>query len=362
MTTARAVARIAKAGVYGGVLIALLAPPAHLMADEEETPKVSAGALVYGQYDYELTPLKNIQGKVQNDYNAFDITRAYINVKAKLPGNIQARVTPDVVREAATEPTQTSIFGSLVFRLKYAYLEWDDMTTPKSWIKFGMHQTPWLDFEESINRYRFQGKMFTEREGLIPGSADLGLGYLQTIPGDFGEVNASLANGEGYASSEVNKYKSGQVRVTIRPLPMIDAVKGLRLSYFYSYGEYAQNQLNQLGIGMLSFEYPYLVITGQYLKSRYLSGSAHPIAEGYSLFGEVKSPWGLAAIARVDHIDPNTIVGGDTHARQIYGLAYWMTWKGANVGLLLDDEQVGYEAGAKKPYENRILAQTQVSF
>lgn len=344
---------------YGGVILFLLVTPALLRAEEDETPKVSAGALVYGQYDYELTPYKNIAGSVQNDYNGFDITRAYINIKAKFPGHVQARVTPDVVRDSLTTTTTS---GNLLLRLKYAYLEWDDMTTPKSWIKFGQHQTPWLDYEESINRYRFQGKMFAEREGLIPGSADFGVGYLQTVPGDFGELNASLVNGEGYAAPEVNKYKSGQVRATVRPLPMVDAAKGLRLSYFYSYGEYALNQLNQLGIGMLSYEIPYLVLTAQYLKSRYKSGSALYDAEGYSLFAEARSPWGLAAIARVDHLDPNAAKGGDTHTRQIYGLAYWLTWKGANVGLLLDDEQVNYEGGAQKPYENRILAQTQVSF
>lgn len=355
ITTARALTRVVTAGLYGGILVALLAPPAYLRADEEGAPKVSVGGLFYGQYDYESgTPAK--------DFNSFDITRAYINVKVKLPGNFQARITPDVVRESATEPTQTTLFGSLVYRLKYAYLEWDDMTTPKSWIKFGLHQTPWLDFEEGINRYRFQGKMVAEREGLIPGSADFGVGYLQTIPGDFGEVNASLVNGEGYASPEANKYKSGQARVTIRPIPMVDDAKGLRLSYFYDYGEYAQNQLKQLGIGMLSYENEYVVFTGQYLKSRYKSGTTLLVAEGYSLFAEARSPWGWAAIARVDHIDPNADKGGDTHTRQIYGLAYWLAWKGANVGLLLDDEQVSYEAGAKKPYENRILAQTQVFF
>ena len=37
-----------------------------------------------------------------------------------------------------------------------------------------MHETPWLTFEESTNRYRVQGPMFAEREGLIPGPSDVG--------------------------------------------------------------------------------------------------------------------------------------------------------------------------------------------
>ena len=40
---------------------------------------------------------------------------------------------------------------------------------------FGLHETPWLTFEESVNRYRVIGPFFAERLGLIPGPTDLGV-------------------------------------------------------------------------------------------------------------------------------------------------------------------------------------------
>ena len=33
-----------------------------------------------------------------------------------------------------------------------------------SWVRLGIQQTPWVDFEESVYRYRFQGPIFTDRE------------------------------------------------------------------------------------------------------------------------------------------------------------------------------------------------------
>ena len=55
---------------------------------------------------------------------------------------------------------------SLVYRLKYAYAQVniDDWMTKGSWVRLGMQQTPWVDFEETVYRYRFQGPTFLDRE------------------------------------------------------------------------------------------------------------------------------------------------------------------------------------------------------
>ena len=123
------------------------------------------------------------------------------------------RFTPDIRRV-----TDGSLAGSLIVRVKYAFAQIDNIG-PRSWIRLGAHQTPWLDFEESINRYRVQGTMFAEREGLIPGSSDFGASYFAQLPGGYGEFHAGVYNGEGYAQPELNKYKSVQGRLTVRPLP-----------------------------------------------------------------------------------------------------------------------------------------------
>ena len=166
-------------------------PPA---SAEPDYPIVRVGGLSYLQYDAEL---KNRSG-----YNTFDVTRAYLNINAQVAKNIRFRFTPDIRRV-----NDSSLAGSLVVRVKYAYAQIDNVG-PRSWIRMGAHQTPWLDFEESINRYRVQGTMFSEREGLIPGSSDFGVSYFASLPAGYGEFHVGVYNGEGYAQPEVNKYKS----------------------------------------------------------------------------------------------------------------------------------------------------------
>ena len=51
----------------------------------------------------------------------------------------------------------------------------DVKVTPGVSIMFGLHEMPWLAFEESVNRYRVIGPFFSERLGLIPGPTDLGV-------------------------------------------------------------------------------------------------------------------------------------------------------------------------------------------
>ena len=44
-----------------------------------------------------------------------------------------------------------------------------------------MQQTPFIDYTEGIYRYRFQGTIFTEREGYMT-SSDFGVSFHSTLP------------------------------------------------------------------------------------------------------------------------------------------------------------------------------------
>src|SRR5438093_5104194 len=209
-------------------------PPAAQPPPEPQYPVVTVGTLTYLQYDAEL--------KNRDDFNAFDVTRGYINILGEVAKNVRFRITPDVKRI-----TDGSLAGSLTFRIKYAYAELDNVLGEKSWLRFGVHQTPWLDFEESINRYRVQGMMFSEREPVIPGSADFGIGYFVPLPASYGEINVGVYNGEGYTKAENNKFKSLQGRGTLRPFPNGPVAKGLRLSGFYDYGWYSADHPRRHG-------------------------------------------------------------------------------------------------------------------
>lgn len=312
--------------------------------------------LSYLQYDAEL---ENRSG-----YNTFDVTRAYLNINAQVSKNVRFRFTPDIRRV-----TDGSMAGSLIVRVKYAFAQIDNIG-PRSWIRLGAHQTPWLDFEESINRYRVQGTMFAEREGLIPGSSDFGASYFAQLPGGYGEFHAGVYNGEGYAQPELNKYKSVQGRLTVRPLPNAGTiVKAFRVSGFYNAGWYADDRPRRLGIVMGSFEHPHLVATLEGLKATEnpIGPAAGAVSRdidrsGWSLFLEPRQgASGLAGIFRYDAFDPDHDIAGVEQSRVIAGGAYWFVWPRAKVGAVVTNEQVHYDL-ASRPDENRLLAQMHVEF
>jgi hypothetical protein len=326
-------------------------PPAAATATEPDYPLVRIGVLSYLQYDAEL---RNRDG-----FNNFDVTRAYLNVNAQVARNVRFRFTPDIRRV-----NDGSLAGSLVVRVKYAFAQVDGIT-PRGWIRLGAHQTPWLDFEESINRYRVQGQMFAEREGLIPGSSDFGTSYFTPLPGGYGEVHAGVFNGEGFGQPEANKYKSVQARLTVRPFPTAGVVKGLRVSGFYNAGWYAADRPRRLGIVMASFEHPRLAATIERVKAtENMTTATMPDVDrsGWSVFVEPRQgAAGLAGLLRYDAFDPDTSLPDNAQNRIIGGGAYWFVWPRARLGLVVSGERVRFDSRAR-PGEGRVLVQTHVEF
>ena len=326
--------------------------PAPAATAAPDYPIVRVGMISYLQYNAEL---KNRDG-----LNAFDVTRGYLNVNAQVSPNVRFRFTPDVRRV-----TDGSMAGSLAVRVKYAFAQFDNVLNARSWIRFGLHQSPWLDFEESVNRYRVQGPVFPEREGLIPGSADFGVSYFTPLPKNYGEVHVGVYNGEGFIQTDPNKYKSVQGRFTLRPLPNRGLANGLRVSLFYNAGWYAANRPRRLGIAMGSYEHPRLVATIAHVWATENPLTAAPKdvdRQGWSMFLEPRQgPAGLAGIFRYDAFDPDTAVGDNAQGRVITGGAYWFVWSRSRLGLVATNEQVHYDNPAR-PDDNRFLFQTHVEF
>lgn len=328
------------------------APATPATPAEPDYPIIRIGVLSYVQYDAEL--------RNRDAFNVFDLTRGYININGQLSKNVRFRLTPDVRRIA-----DSSLAGTLVLRVKYAFVELDNVKAARSWVRFGAHQTPWLDFEESIDRYRVQGTMFSEREGLIPGSSDFGVGYFTPV-GKYVDIQTGVYNGEGYAQTDVNKYKSAQGRLTLRPFADRGIANGFRLSGFYSAGWYAADRPRRLGIVMGSFEQTHLVGTLQYLKATESPSAVAPRdidRHGSSGFLEIRQGMnGWAALARLDLLDSDEALDNNSQRRIIAGGAYWFVWPRSRVGLVVTNEQVHYDAAAARPRENRLLVQTHVEF
>jgi hypothetical protein len=325
-------------------------PPA--TQPQPEYPIIRIGVLSYLQYAAET---ENRDG-----LNSFDVTRAYLNVNGQLASRVRFRFTPDIRRI-----TDGSLAGSLTLRVKYAFGQLDTLGRQGSWGRFGLHQTPWLDFEESINRYRVQGTMFTEREGLIPGSGDFGASYFTPLPGGYGEVHGGVFNGEGFTQAESNKYKSVQARLTVRPFPNRGLAHGLRISGFFNAGWYAADRPRDLGIVMGSFEHRRLVVTLQHVNVTETPSATTPIEidrNGWSMFVEPRQgPSGWAGLVRYDSFEADESVPDSEQQRVIAGGAYWFVWPRSRVGLVATNEHVHYETATRLD-DNRILLQMHFEF
>jgi hypothetical protein len=309
-------------------------------------PNVTFGVVSFLQYVAELHE--------RDGYNAFDVTRGYLNIQARLSDRLRVRFTPDV-----RPTTDASLNSNLALRLEYASL--DAQVTDGVAIMFGLHETPWLTFEESLNRYRVLGPLFAERLELIPGPTDLGASVRATRGRT--EVHLGVYNGEGYGRAEADKYKSVDGRVTLRPFAEGSAAGNVSISGFYQYGWYARDRPRNVAIVMGSYEQPHFVATAQYLSATDNPFVARDVERrGLSFFGEGRQgPTGWAGVAGVDFFDPDASNDSDSRRRYVFGGAHWSQVGRGRLGVVVSLEQVSRTINSQL-LERRLLAQTHVEF
>jgi hypothetical protein len=288
-------------------------------------------------------------------YNAFDVTRGYLNIQANFSPRLRVRFTPDV-----RPTTDAALTRNLALRLEYAMIETD--LTDKTKLGFGLHETPWIAFEQSINRYRVQGPMFAERLGLIPGQTDLGAS-IKTTRWENLEVHAGIYNGEGYGQQEPDRFKSLQGRATYTVYVDEAADTRARISGFYTWGWYALDRPRNVAIAMGSYESPNVVATAQYLQATDNPFVAVDIERrGLSFFGEYRGgPTGWAGFGRLELLDPDASNDNDSQRRLVFGGAHWSTYGQGRLGVVISLEQAVRTVNSER-IENRLLVQTHVEF
>jgi hypothetical protein len=340
-------------------------PAAPPPSGPDDTPSIRLGTTIFVDYTVTAAPKGTDADGNEFTPNAFNVGRAYLNVTGNISHLIAFRVTPDISRETGSG---SSLTGSYTFRLKYAYAQFnlDDWMTRGSWTRFGMQQTPWVDFEEGLYRYRFQGTVFPDREGYLS-SSDVGASLRYTLPGDYGDVHAGVYNGETYSRPEVNDQKGFMVRGSVRPLPGQPRLRGLRVSGFYDADSYIRDGERRRGIVAASFEHPYANAHVEYLAT-----ADRPRASARKLEGHGWSAWvtpksadglGWGGLLRVDHMRPDTTVEA-ARTRTIAGLAYWFPRQGSvSTALLFDFENVSNDDFAPvRPDERRFAVHALVNF
>ncbi len=352
--------------------------PGGTLPPPDDTPSVRVGGTLFVDYTRILEPeVTDTDGDLVT-YDAFNVTRAYINVTGQLNRLVAFRITPDITRETGTG---SSLSGSLTVRLKYGYAQFnlDDWMWRGSHIRFGMIPTPYIEFEDSVYRYRFQGPTLTDREGYLP-SSDLGAAFRTQFPGGYGEVVAGVYSGEGYTRAELNDQKALQVRGTLRPLPGPGPLRGLRVTAFYDYDHYVQDADRRRFVSLTSFEHRYVNAGWVYLDAtdRTSLADARIGSSGQSFWVTPRWPHGallpspatgqvrasLEGLLRFDRLEPNHDIRS-VQERWIGGVAYWprMTNASLSSAILLDYDEVRYRDFAPaRPTEKRITLHVLVSF
>jgi len=339
------------------------APPAAPKPDD--TPSVRVGGVLFADYTYTRSPeAVDADGNTYNP-SQFNVGRSYVNITGNVSHIVNFRFTPDIARETGAG---SSLNGSLTFRVKYAFAQMnlDDWMARGSWVRFGIQQTPLIDFQENVYRYRFQGQVFAEREGYLS-SSDAGVSFHTNLPSNYGEIHVGVYNGENYNRAEVNNQKALQVRGSVRPFANGSAVmKGLRVHGFYDADNYVKNGERRRADVSATFEHARLNAGIEYLSTKDQTSAAKPgiSGHGFSFWATPRAKNGWEALLRYDHMTPDTALSNQTRTRTIVGAAYWFPHQGTvSTALLLDyDGQTFHNFSTAQPKQQRIAVHALVSF
>ena len=303
--------------------------------------------------------------------NYATLKRGYLTFKKKFNKTISARFTQDITLD--NEGTDA---GNIEMRLKYCYIKISNHyleALKNSYFEVGLVKKPWIDYEQKINDYRVQGSMFTERNKVI-NSADFGVSftnlfggeldeeYQQNInngyPGKYGSASIGVYNGGGYHAMEMNKNKTIEGRLSIRPLP--EKLPGLQLTYNTAYGkgnttespDFSLNHFitsyeDKLGILLIQYHEGLGDAGGIYVDSLFNSLQN----SGYSAFTEIKIPkTKLAIFGRYDFFELENQQTTDI-TRYIGGISYRFF---NNSKVLLDIDYEDKNGSINRIYELAI--------
>ena len=310
-------------------LVAVLAGVGAARAAAQQTPpQITVGGVVLAQYAYQLKD-------TANHYNAFDVTRAYLNVIGKFSGGLMTRITTDIYRAGDS---------STVVRLKYAYLAWTPDKSPLTY-RFGLTQTPWIDYEESLYDYRMQGPTALDRNGYLT-SSDFGAAADGSWNQDKFNFQAGVYNGEGYGKGTGDQRKDVSARASLRLMDTDDNSKvgGLRLTAFGEIGAPTGGGARDRVSGQVSYKSKQLTLAGEYTAASDSVVASTSTTKGsiLSAFGVYKLPASkVALVARLDVVDPNTSTSGDKQTRIIAGVSYQVT---PNWRAMVDLDNLSYES------------------
>ena len=173
------------------------------------SPALDFSGILFANYQYRTDP-----GPAQSA-NKFDLERAYLTFRMPAGDRASIRITTDVFQQ--TTSGSDSYYRGWTVRAKYAYLQYNYLNGAdwKANARIGLLQTVFIDHDEQFWP-RWISPSPTERAGYFA-SADAGISNTISFPKKLGEIYATVANGPGYTSREVDRFKDYSARVTVTP-------------------------------------------------------------------------------------------------------------------------------------------------
>ncbi|HEY7790778.1 MAG TPA: hypothetical protein VIC33_09725 [Vicinamibacterales bacterium] len=350
------------AAALNAAVPAALAQAASSTTDRDQ-PSISGHVTLFSDYTYQSAPTATDAEGNSIHRNAFTVSRSYMTLQGTLNHMFEFRVTADSSPETGAG---SALNGSYTFRIKYAFaqIDLDDWMTKGSWIRIGMHQTPFIDYYEGVYRYRFEGTTFIERNGYTASSDD-GVGFHSSLPQGYGDFQVGVYNGETYKRLEANNQKSFEARFTVAPAPKSPRLKGLHLTAFYIGDHYVSGAPRTRLDGWVYYTSKHIKVSGEYLLAHDQTSTAAPNvrSQGYSLWATPIFGHGWEALVRFDHLEPETSLN-EHKDEAIAGIAYWFpVHGGVQSALLVDWDQVTFTNYAPiQPDQKKLVVHCLVNF
>jgi len=172
---------------------------------------VDFSGVLYANYQY-----RGDAGAAKST-NKFDLERAYLTFRMPAGDRASIRITADVFQQ--TTAPQDAFYRGWVVRAKYAYLQYDYLKSATGWnglVRGGLLHNVVIDHVETFWP-RWISQTPIERSGALS-SSDAGVATLLTFPNKFGEFYATIVNGPGYTSREIDRFKDYAARLSFTPL------------------------------------------------------------------------------------------------------------------------------------------------
>ena len=187
--------------------------------------------ILYANYQYG-------GNKGNRTVDRFDVDRAYLTFRATPGEHFAVRITADVYQQRDT--TRDQYYRGWALRAKYAYGQYDFIRGVgdelKANVRLGLLQTVIIDHEEQFWQ-RGLSQVAIEQNGFFQ-SSDAGAAATVTFPKKWGELYATIVNGSGYGSRELDRFKEYAARLTLTPLANTFGFwKTLTISPWFSKGD-----------------------------------------------------------------------------------------------------------------------------